>query len=134
MQRALKICRSPGCTNLTYSAYCKRHIRVPNDRRRESWDKLNARKTIESKRFYSSAEWTKCSVRHKAIEPLCRRCKAKGIVKVVEITHHNPPLEILISQGENPFAEKNLESLCFNCHQEELRKKSYDPINKTRYY
>jgi hypothetical protein len=116
---AMKICRRPGCTELVLRGYCAKHKQDP----RECWKKLDAKKSPDAKEFYSSAAWTKVSIRHKAIEPLCRRCKAEGIISVVEIVHHNPSREELIRTGRSPLDDKWLESVCFNHHQGELRGK-----------
>jgi 5-methylcytosine-specific restriction endonuclease McrA len=93
------------------------------ERQRESFDVLDKRKTPEQKKFYSGARWTQVSRTHRAIEPLCRRCRAVGQVVAAELVHHNPPLQYLIDNGLNPYNDKYLESLCFACHQKELRGK-----------
>jgi 5-methylcytosine-specific restriction protein A len=125
MNRALRICRKPGCTALVHSGYCDKHRHIQQDRKRQSWEQLNNRKTQEAKDFYSSARWTKCSVIHRAREPLCRRCRAQGMIRVADLTHHNPDRETLIAQGLNPFDDKYLESICSEHHQEELRNKRH---------
>lgn len=125
MNRALRICRKSGCTELVKEGYCNKHQHLTRERQRDSWSELDKRKTDEARRFYSGPRWTRCSVRHRAREPLCQRCKADGIIKVAEIVHHNPSRETLIDQDKNPYDDQYLESLCFNCHQEELRKRKY---------
>ena len=67
--------------------------------------------------------WTLASKRHRAKEPLCRQCKREGIISKGELVHHNPPLDELKARGLNPLDDKYLETLCFNCHQKELRRK-----------
>jgi 5-methylcytosine-specific restriction protein A len=123
MQRALRICRKPGCTALVKSGYCPAHAHVIEEQKRESFEKLDAKKTPEQKKFYSSSRWTECSRQHRVNEPLCRRCKAKGIVKAGDLTHHNPPREELIAKGLSPFDDRYLETLCHDCHQAELSAK-----------
>jgi len=123
MQRALRICRQVGCTELVISGYCAKHARVPLENKRKSFEALDARKTTESQDFYSSARWTKISRLHRQYEPLCRRCKERGIVKAGDLAHHNPPREELLAAGLNPFDDQYLETLCLECHQEDLRKK-----------
>ena len=123
MNRSLRICRKPGCTILVKDGYCNKHRYVLQENQRNSWSELDKRKTDEAKKFYSSSRWTQCSIIHRVREPLCRRCKKKGIIKVAEMVHHNPSREILVARELNPFDDQWLESLCFDCHQEELRKK-----------
>jgi 5-methylcytosine-specific restriction protein A len=123
MQRALKICRKPGCSALVKSGYCPKHAHVIEERKRESFEELDAKKTPEQRKFYSCSRWTEVSRIHRVNEPLCRRCKGRGIVKVAEVTHHNPPRDVLIARGLDPYDDQHLESLCFDCHQEDLRAK-----------
>jgi 5-methylcytosine-specific restriction protein A len=123
MNRALRICRKPGCTTLVREGYCEKHRHIPQEQKRQAWDELNKNKPEWKRRFYASAEWTRCSIIHRAREPLCRRCKGDGMITVAEMVHHNPDLDTLMEQGLNPLDDKYLESICFNHHQEELRKK-----------
>lgn len=88
-----------------------------------SFAELDKKKTAEQKKFYSSGAWTRTSLKHRKKKPLCRRCLEKGSRVKVDLVHHNPAYEELIAKGLNPFAEEYLESLCFNCHQAELRAK-----------
>lgn len=122
--RPKRPCKKLGCPKLadpSVSPYCPDHINLykPNER----FETISRRKTEEQKSFYSSAQWTLTSKMHRANEPLCRRCKQAGFIVVADLVHHNPPLEILLKTGCNPFNEKNLESLCTPCHQKELRAK-----------
>jgi 5-methylcytosine-specific restriction enzyme A len=117
----MRICRRPGCTALVKRGYCAEH--QPD--KRIPWKKLDDRKPQWKKDFYSSAKWTQCSILHRTREPLCRQCKTEGTITVAEITHHNPELEELIRLGKDPYADKYLESICHEHHQNELRKKRY---------
>ncbi len=118
-KRAKSICSASGCNALIDKpGYCEKH-----QLKRAALRLLDEKKTPEQKRFYSSLQWTKASLRHRQLEPLCRKCKAEGIVKEAELVHHNPDLQTLIDQGKNPFDDRYLESMCFNHHQKELRVK-----------
>jgi 5-methylcytosine-specific restriction protein A len=99
--------------------YCPAHRRG----RPSGFDALDRRKTDESRSFYASRRWTEASRRHRQTEPLCRRCRAAGKIVPAQMVHHNPPVEHLLSQGLSPYDDRYLESLCNNCHLEELRKK-----------
>lgn len=123
MNRALRMCLKSGCGTLVQQGYCDKHRHIQIQKQRLSWEELSKHKTEESKKFYSSSRWTQCSVVHRSREPLCRRCKAEGKIAVAEIVHHNPAREILIERGLNPYDDRWLESLCFDHHQQELRKR-----------
>jgi 5-methylcytosine-specific restriction enzyme A len=122
--RPLTPCRHPGCPALLDKpGYCGEH---KIDRRREDrrgFDGLDAKKTGESKAFYSSRRWGETSKLHRQKEPLCRRCRARGLVVAAQMVHHNPPREEIIAAGESPYDGRFLESLCNRCHLEELRAK-----------
>jgi 5-methylcytosine-specific restriction endonuclease McrA len=90
---------------------------------KENFSKLDYKKTPEQKAFYSSHKWHTTSLAHRKIEPLCRRCKAKGLIVPAQMVHHAPPVEVLLQEGKSPFDHQYLESLCNNCHLAELRKK-----------
>lgn len=118
MKKAKSICTYIGCSKLVSSgSRCSDH---PYERMR---DKLDSKKTPEAKAFYSSWKWTKTSREHRQLEPLCVRCKEYDIVTQGVLVHHNPEREELIAQNLDPFDHKYLETLCFNCHQKELRAK-----------
>ena len=121
-ERALSPCKKPGCPNLVRGrGYCPDHQQKIDARKR--FDYLNARKTPEQKRFYSSRAWTYASKSHRAKEPLCERCKERGIVKAAELVHHDPPLNVLWARKLNPYSDKYLVSLCNRCHLDDLRAK-----------
>ena len=118
MLRAKSICTYAGCSTLiVIGSRCELH---PYESMRKRLDK---KKTVEARSFYSSSRWTKTSLNHRKIEPLCRSCKGKGRVTEGVLVHHNPERQDLIAQGLDPFDHKYLETLCFNCHQSELRDK-----------
>jgi len=118
-RRAKSICRKMGCSVLIDApGYCATHTHVNN-----AFVYQDRKKTAETKRFYSSGRWTKKSKQHRVIEPLCRECKKRGIIKPCEMVHHDPPLEILLSKGLNPLDDKYLASLCNDCHLGHLREK-----------
>lgn len=68
------------------------------------------------KKFYSTQAWVKARARKLKDEPLCQRCKPKGILKPAYIVHHIQPLD---DGGEQLFQD-NLMSLCSEgCHRAE---------------
>jgi 5-methylcytosine-specific restriction protein A len=73
--------------------------------------------TGDARIFYKSAAWL-----HKRAEILerdnyeCQRCKRKGKYHKAECVHHKKHLNKF---PELALENKNLESLCFSCHDEE---------------
>ena len=125
MNKLWTICKKQGCNNLVRGyGYCDEHKHIPEQTQREAWDRLDAKKTPEQKSFYNSHLWHRASRRHRKKEPLCRRCKKNGKIVIGVLVHHNPPLEELKERGLNPYLDDYLETLCFSCHQKELRNKS----------
>lgn len=122
-KRAKSICNYPGCYVLIdRPGYCAKHLFV----KKESFKKLEEKKTPEQRKFYSSYAWTKTSKQHRVIEPLCRDCYNTKRVTQGVLVHHNPELKKLWALGLNPLDHQYLETLCFNCHQKHLRKKRVD--------
>jgi len=119
MRRPLRPCARQGCSALVERGFCPAHTIVRDNPLRQ----LDAKKTIEEKRFYSSRAWTEASRRHRRAEPLCRRCRARGVVSPAMLVHHSPPLVDLWRLGLNPLDDAFLESLCVGCHMGELRAK-----------
>lgn len=126
-KRRMRPCQQPGCPNLVERGFCDDHKHLESKATREGFKRLDERKTAEQKQFYSSYRWTRTSQKHRKIEPICRRCKARGIIAPGKPVHHNPPLEYLLAHGLNPYDHKYLETLCDDCHLEELRKKKDAP-------
>jgi len=122
--RPLTQCRKPGCPELVETpGYCHIHAHVAKEVVRMAFSELDRKKTPERRAFYSSKKWADTSIEHRRREPLCRRCKAKGIVRAAQMVHHDPPVEELLKRGLSPFDHKYLESLCNDCHLDELRAK-----------
>jgi 5-methylcytosine-specific restriction enzyme A len=119
-----RLCRKPGCSSLVKKGYCPAHTIIAEQSERERFKALDARKTPEMRKFYSSAAWTKISRLHRIREPLCRRCRERGKVRPAALTHHSMALQALWNAGLNPFDEQYLESLCHQCHQEDLKAKN----------
>ena len=74
-------------------------------------------KTDQERKFYSSSRWRKASLRHRAIEPLCRSCNEQGRFVEGKLTDHIRPLR----NGGDPWDEANLQTLCDSCHQAKRR-------------
>ena len=119
-QLPLRLCRKAGCSNLVAKGYCEKHTINQDQAIKARFKSLDNKKTKEQKAFYSSAAWTRVSKEHRIKEPLCRRCKAQGLIVSVALVHHNPSLQSLLNNNLNPFNHEYLESLCMPCHQKDL--------------
>jgi 5-methylcytosine-specific restriction protein A len=126
-KRMLRICARPGCNALSENRYCPIHAPAAEAehkaRRREAFDRLTDKRTLEQHAFYQSEAWHEASRRHRRAEPLCRRCHSRGIIRQAEMVHHDPDLSQLMARGLNPLDDMYLVSLCNRCHLEDLRKK-----------
>jgi 5-methylcytosine-specific restriction enzyme A len=65
-----------------------------------------------SKRGYDRA-WQKVRVQHLQMEPLCRFCKAQGIVRAAEVVDH---IQTVRDRPELRLDHANLRSLCESHH------------------
>jgi hypothetical protein len=68
----------------------------------------------QDKKFYSSQKWQRERKKYKELHPFCEVCLKENIQKPSEIVHHITP----ISQGGEPYDEKNLLAICKKCHSE----------------
>ena len=119
-------CKKYGCRALVRGrGYCPEHAHIKAEVVRENFDFLERKKTDEERAFYQTHRWHETSRRHRIDEPLCLRCRADNRIVPATLVHHNPPLSELLARGEDPHADKFLESLCLGCHQRELRAKRY---------
>lgn len=124
MHRLKSICKKTGCNELIDSpGYCNDHKHIEKEVKRESWKAVEDRQPPKQKAFYNSHVWHRTSRRHRKKEPLCRKCKKEGKIVIGVLVHHNPPLEELRAKGLNPYLDDYLETLCFSCHNKELRRK-----------
>ena len=65
------------------------HLRDVRERKREQDAKR--RRNHEYRKWYNTAAWRKMRASHLAQEPICRRCKAKGIVNDGSLTIDGKP-------------------------------------------
>lgn len=74
------------------------------------------KESLKSQGWYHKKAWRRC--RLQALERdhyLCQRCLKRGIIKTATEVHHLLPLEVEPSLG---LELSNLESLCWQCHEE----------------
>ena len=77
-----------------------------------------------AEKFYASKEWQNCRRSYIAnVHGLCERCLARDIVKPGKILHHIIELSPdNINDPDITLNHSNLEFVCQECHNEELRK------------
>ena len=69
---------------------------------------------------YRSKKWQNLRKQKILLEPLCERCKEKGIYNSAFIIHHKEYITNLNYEDDNVFFNlDNLESLCLECHNKE---------------
>lgn len=80
----------------------------------------NYEKKRRNQSFYNSRAWRKLRQRILDSEPLCRSCKAKGIItEATEIDHIKP-----INESGNKWDINNLQPLCKSCHSSKTAKEN----------
>ncbi|MDR1658881.1 MAG: HNH endonuclease [Desulfovibrio sp.] len=106
MEKVVKPCRKPGCRNLTSerNGYCDAHQALTEERKNR-WSGNASRQ----ERGYGK-DWQRRRVQTLKADPLCRICKAAGLIRPATIVHH---------KDENQFnnAPDNLLPLCRDCHE-----------------
>lgn len=103
---------------------------APNETRPAA-TKQNRIAQRERTSFYHTWKWRKTSEAFRAMpgNEFCEYCKAKGTYTATQCADHNPPLPILLRQGNDPYNYKYLVPSCNKCN---LSKGSSDrkQINK----
>lgn len=85
---------------------------LPRKKRRKYHPTQRKRKPTSDQQFYNTRRWRKTSLLHKMNNPLCEACCSVGQTAMVEVTDHIIP----ITQGGHHLDERNLMSLCHDCH------------------
>jgi hypothetical protein len=68
-------------------------------------------------RLYDLAVWHDLRAVQLSDEPLCRHCKALGIIALATDVDHIVP----IAEGGEQLDQSNLQSLCHSCHARKTR-------------
>lgn len=99
--RAKRPCTTVGCGAYAFrNGKCKRHARMVDQQR-----------GLAHTRGYG-ALWGKIRQTVLNDEPLCRRCRATGVIKEADLVHH-------IDRNSSNNDRSNLEPLCRSCHADE---------------
>lgn len=106
-----RVCKHPGCCNLTSNGYCDSHTHMSKEQSR-SYDKYLRNKEADA--FYHSKEWK--AVRNQVImrdKGLCVQCLKSKVIKQAEAVDHIIPLKVA---WQLRLTMSNLQSLCDTCH------------------
>jgi 5-methylcytosine-specific restriction protein A len=81
-------------------------------------------------KFYQSKEWRNLREFILAREPMCRRCKAMGIIRGATDVDH---IEDIIDRPENCLNADAVQPLCHKCHSRKtMRTRSLKTINENK--
>jgi len=104
-------CAEHGCPELVHGeSRCEAHLK-PHKRDYTNRDTSEERKVLN--KFYSSRSWQVMSKAVRKRQPLCIRCKAKGLVRPADMVDHIKPVRI---HPELRLKVANLQPLCNPCH------------------
>lgn len=108
-----KICRYPGCSTLTETAYCGQHEKKKQDTVKSKRIKYDKERGTATQRGYNYS-WSKYSKQFRKENPLCVMCEKEGIVTLADCVDHIVP----VSGQEDPlfWQASNHQSLCHSCH------------------
>lgn len=73
------------------------------------------------RKMIQSARWRQLRCLKLSMTPICEMCNASGKIKAAQCVHHKTPVESAKSQAQAEvlcFGLNNLQSLCFDCHQQ----------------
>ncbi len=104
-------CSYPGCAVLVDSGKSRCDIH----RKQEQREYNRGRKDNPFYKLYSSKAWRKVRKVKLVMDPLCERCRMKGLIEPAKEVHHR----IEVRDGGDPFDVTGLESLCKPCHSRE---------------
>lgn len=106
----IRLCSTPRCPSpATYRGRCAEHARQVN------------RDTHRNRSFYNGKRWRLAARRKKFDHPICEHCDEALAVEV----HHDPPLEVLLATGRDPYDPAVLFALCKPCHGRATRKEQH---------
>ena len=120
MKHAKSICRVVGCGALiSLPGYCDIH----KDKERGRFKELH--KAPGSRAFYSKSKWTKTARAFRVRNPLCASHQRRELIVKGNLVHHTIEVPELIARGLDPYGFEYLETLCYDCHNRELRARKH---------
>ena len=110
---ALKVCARPGCTNVSESRFCSKHV-TNKQQERKQFDQRRADDPI--RKLYFTAIWQATRRIILFRDPLCKLC-SQAFSAVAD--HIIPARKWVAQHGgdlESFFDESNLQGVCKPCH------------------
>src|SRR5215470_15818962 len=107
-QKSMSICLEPGCPVLVSRGRCSRHAR---SHKRST--------TPHYYRWYCLERWRYLRLKVLEHEPLCRSCKAQGLITTAHEIDHVVPHE---GKRSLFWDESNVQPLCHACHARKTRR------------
>lgn len=107
MNKPIKPCHEPGCSELTVDLYCEKHKRVQRNFR-------------SSSQMGYDYQWKKRRERWIAMHPFCEMCGAlEDGMNVDHIVPHQGDMALF-------HDDNNLRTLCHSCHSKVTRQQQVD--------
>ncbi len=79
----------------------------------------------DNSKFYNSRPWRKFSKAFREKNPLCTKCKEKGIVTASAVCDHIRGLNYLLQNKIDPIQEVECQALCHKCHNSKSGKEAH---------
>lgn len=111
--KPLRLCRTPGCGELTRLLRCDKHAKERQGGTSEAAKVYDERRGSARQRGYTK-RWEKARENYLARNPLCKRCLDAGRVTAAELVDHIEPVQSADDPGF--YDEENWQSLCGGCH------------------
>lgn len=107
-QRTNKRCRKRGCNQLTRdpSGYCEPH-------RKQRKQEVQRKYEAKNGNPYNNRRWRNARAQFLANNPLCVRCKEKGIINTATVVDHITPHKGNMALF---WSVSNWQALCATCH------------------
>lgn len=111
----LRTCAFNGCTNLFKhgKSFCDEHAHLSELLHKRKPGAINTEERALAKDLYNSKRWADLRGSLLREQPLCVRCKQKGIRRAASVIDHVKPHR---NDKELFFQRTNLQSLCKPCH------------------
>lgn len=119
--RPTRTCPTPGCPGRWDGQTCTACARSAEQADRAAHRTRDARRRAgaaaewyrRARKWYQSRRWARRRREHLTREPLCRQCKARGVIRAAGAVDH-----ILPHRGDETlfWDPANWQSLCIACH------------------
>lgn len=111
----LRTCACNGCTNLfpPGKSFCEEHEHLAQELHKRKPGSIDTVERALAKDLYNSRRWADLRGSVLREQPLCIRCRQKGIRRAATVVDH------IVSHRNDKelfFQRTNLQSLCKSCH------------------